>query len=296
MKLLNFLTCFLFSIVLSTAYSQNAPSKKYQPIVLDTLYDHNKWGIKPTDILYEFAAYTVSFDSKDDDNSDGKCDIMGVPEWVAYEIKKETNTDKPKYNRPKWMTDDTLHEQGVAPNDDTYAVSGTRELGEVSTDYRYVRGHMCPKDAADRMGMAAGYNTHTVLNAVPQLQWQNNGIWKSLEKQTMNWADQFSSVWVICGPVFFGKSPAVWLGQNGEVSAAVPDALYKIVIRENINGGIETIAFVIPNILPKSKKDYSEYITSIDRVEKLTGLDFLSNLSKKDQESAESTDGNIENW
>ena len=53
----------------------------YRTIVLDPTYDHDRWGTSPQDIVEEFRAYTVSFDSKDDDVA------MGVPEWVAHEIK-----------------------------------------------------------------------------------------------------------------------------------------------------------------------------------------------------------------
>lgn len=259
----------------------DAPGKRYKEIKIDPSYEHTKWGIEPSDILYKFAAYTTSFDSDDDNNGDGVSDIWGIPEWVAYEVKRKTKEIE-KYNRPKWMTDDELHKKGIAPNDDTYAVSGTKQLKEVSGSYRYVRGHMCPKDAADRISMEAGHNTHTVLNAVPQLQWQNNGIWKSLESKVTDWADKYERVWVVCGPIFFGKTPAVWLGQGDEVRAAVPDAIYKIIIRET-NSGIESLAFVIPNVIPKDKKDYSEYLTSISRVENLTGLKFLTQLDHEQQ-------------
>jgi DNA/RNA endonuclease G (NUC1) len=180
------------------------------------------------------------------------------------------------------MTDQALDDEWIAPNDDSYGVKKVREIKEVPTKKRYVRGHMCPKSTADRISMEAGYNTHTVLNAVPQLQWQNNGIWKKLEKDCNEWADTYQSVWVVCGPVFFDKNPSVWLGQASEVQVAVPDTLYKIVIREGQNG-IETLAFLIPNIIPKSKKDYTEYLTSIGRLEQLTGLSFLTTLSEKDR-------------
>ena len=49
----------------------------YRPIVLDPNYSHDRWGTSPQDIVSEFRAYTVSFDSKDDDVA------MGVPEWVG---------------------------------------------------------------------------------------------------------------------------------------------------------------------------------------------------------------------
>lgn len=170
---------------------------------------------------------------------------------------------------------------GIVPKDETYAVSGVNDMKEVKTDYRYVRGHLCMKKIASRVSLDAEYNTHTTLNAVPQLQWQNAGIWLDLEFKTIEWAESKGSVWVVCGPVFFKKSPAVWLGQEGEVKAAVPDALYKIVIKE-VNGKPDALAFLIPNVIPSDKDDYSEFLTSVDRIEKLTGLDFMSNSSGND--------------
>lgn len=249
-----------------------------KPVVIDRDYEHDKWDIQPKDQLFEFAAYTVSFDGIDDDNGDNQSDLWGIPEWVAYEIKK-LETDHKLSNRPGWKSDRNLYESGIAPKDDTYAVSGVRDLREVKTDYRFVRGHMCPKDTAERISEDAAYNTHTVLNAVPQLQWQNNGIWKKLEASCNDWADKYGRIWVITGPVFFGKTPALWLGQDGEKKAAVPDALFKIVVKEN-NYSIETLSFLIPNILPKTEKDPALYLTDLNRIESLTGLDFLKDVSE----------------
>ena len=295
----------IFVLFISLSYGQVSLDKKFKPNPIDTSYHHNKFGVTPTDILIEMTAFTSSFDSEDDNNGDGVEDKWGIPEWVAYEVKKESNSNSTDYKRPSsWLTLDSLNKIGVMPNDATYAVSGTNDLKEVSGDFRYVRGHMCPKDAADRINNDAGYNTHATFNAVPQLQWQNNGIWKSLESDVCDWADKYNSVWVICGPVFFNKTPSVWLGQNEEVKAAVPDAIYKIVIREN-GSNVETLAFIIPNTLPKELKDYSKYLTSINRIETLTGLDFLSNLPESKQEKIECCFENlndkakkqqVENW
>jgi len=266
------ITILMSALITISVQAQNTPGARYKPIIIDSTYNHTKWGIEPTDLLYNFAAYTTSFDSNDTG------EIWGIPEWVAFEIKKKTTPDIPGYTRPKWMTVASLSEQNKAPNDDTYAVSGTRELKEVSGTARFVRGHMCPKSTADRISMFAGYNTHTVINAVPQLQWQNNGIWKALESESTKWADKHGQVWVICGPVFFNKAPALWLGQRAEVPAAVPDAIFKIIIRQE-NTEIETLSFIIPNIIADKKADFSEYLTSMERVEDLTGLTFMTNLN-----------------
>ncbi len=266
----------------------------YKPIVIPPGYEHDKWVTLPADHIFEFGAFTASFDGTDDNNGDGSSDLWGVPEWVAYEIKGNQPLDKlPR--RPRWMTDQNLYNQGIAPNDYSYGVSGTSDMREVKTDYRYVRGHMCPKATAERISSDAAYNTHTMINACPQLQWQNNGIWKELEIRCTNWADTYGQIWVVCGPVFFGKNPAVWLGQNGEKQAAVPDAFYKIVIRKDGNW-FETLAFLIPNVIPKDKKEPGDFITTIDRIESLTGLDFLTSVEDYAENAIERRTGSLQYW
>jgi len=275
--------CTILLLCVSLVAAQQAPGTGYKPIILDSTYQHTKWGIEPSDLIYTFAAYTTSFDSDDDNNGDGVGDLWGIPEWVAYEIKKQVGPETPDYDRPTWLTADSLSAIGKAPNDATYAISGTTSLKEVSTTARFVRGHMCPKDTADRISMFAGYNTHTILNAVPQLQWQNNGIWKALELECTKWADDHDQIWVICGPVFFDKNPAMWLGQKGEVLAAIPDALFKIVIRQ-VGSDLETLSFIIPNIIADKRTKFFEYLTSMARIESLTGLNFMTQLDPSMQQ------------
>lgn len=270
---------------MSLPAAHTAMAADYKPIILDPSYEHDKWQTQPQDHVFEFAAYTTSFDGADDNDGDGDSDRWGIPEWVSFEIKK-ISTDHHLDKRPTWLTDKELYEEGIAPNDETYAVSGVREMEEVKTDYRFVRGHMCPKDTAERISTDAAYNTHTVLNACPQLQWQNNGIWKDLEGRCHGWADEYERVWVICGPVFFGREPALWLGQNGEKKAAIPDAFYKIVARES-GDSVDTLAFLIPNILPKTERNLGDFVTSIDRIESLTGLDFLTALDDESEDEVE---------
>ena len=60
-----------------------------------------------------------------------------------------------------------------------------------------------------------------------------------------------------------------------EVRAAIPDALFKTVIRDD-GEKLHTFTVLILNILPKTESDYKSYITPIDRIEDLTGLDFLT--------------------
>lgn len=243
-------------------------------------YEHDKWETLPRDIFFESEAYVSSFDGPDANDGDGRPDRWGIPEFVAYEIRRVTEIHH-LAKRPVWMTDKQLFEAGIAPNDATYAVSGTEKLKEVKTDYRFVRGHMCPKATAERISEKAAYDTHTMMNCCPQLQFQNNGIWKELEEKCSAWADGYGRIWVICGPVFFDKKPSMWLGQNGEKQAAIPDALFKIVIRQD-NGSFAVLAFVIPNIVVKPGA-LEAYLTTIARIETLTGLTFLNRITPEQQ-------------
>jgi DNA/RNA endonuclease G (NUC1) len=68
----------------------------------------------------------------------------------------------------------------------------------------------------------------------PQRAELNQGIWLDLEEKTEKWADKYGSVWVVCRPVVYGRKPLNWLGQSnlGEVVIAIPDAFFKIAVRE----------------------------------------------------------------
>jgi len=72
-----------------------------------------------------------------------------------------------------------------------------------------------------------------VLNAVPQRAKFNSGIWQDLECRTGAWANQYGVVWIVTGAVFYEGGPKEWLGEpeRGERRVAVPDALFKVVIR-----------------------------------------------------------------
>lgn len=245
----------------------------FQPIVLEPTYNHDRFKTQPRDIVWEFRAYTTSFDGPDDNNADSRGEKWGIPEWVAYELRAEPPDLGPTPSfSGSWITDANLHADGTAPNHASYTTSD------------YSRGHMCMNAHAFRLGADAAWNTHTVLNACPQKQLMNNGVWKGLELKTDKWANKFGAVWIVCGPVIYGRTPSEWIGDEGEVPVAVPDAFYKIVVKDSsIPGGKpDVLAFVIPMTgvgnYNSSNHDLTPYLTSVDTVEALTGLNFLTSL------------------
>ena len=74
-----------------------------------------------------------------------------------------------------------------APHDNSYKHSG------------FSRGHMCMKHIAWRLGANADWNTHTTINASPQIQKFNAGIWLDMENKTKDYVDKYGKIWVICG-------------------------------------------------------------------------------------------------
>ena len=243
---------FLALALTATSFAQ-APATPHQ---------HDKFVTQPTDISREFAAFTVSFDGNDDEVA------LGVPEWVAYELKAMTKKPKSNSRPSRWSTDEALHAERIAPNDSSYRNSG------------YSRGHMCMKSHASRMGPAADRETHTVLNACPQMQSMNAGVWLAIENLTGTWANENGSVWIVTGPIFTSDQYQ-WIGDRDEVPVAVPDAFFKIVARQK-GDVVEVLAFIVPmngdSNHGRQTADVRPYLTSVDIIEALTGLDFLTAL------------------
>ena len=251
------------------------------------VYEHDRYAPAASDIRRAFDAFVVSFDSKDDDDGDGKPDLLRVPEWVAQEIRRFEGECVETGDRPSWTTDRDLYQSGVAPNDASYSGSG------------FDRGHMAAKQLAARISLDADEKTHTVLNAVPQLPRFNSFVWRDLEELTGAWAQEYGTVWVIQGPVFDSKRQGRprwtrylhWVGDadKGEAMVAVPDALFKIVVREEqaADGGEAepvALAFLYPQLGPwyhlaKSETPEGDYrhdrfLVTIGEIEELTGLSF----------------------
>ena len=286
---------FFILIVLNFFLSNPALSVDLKQVELHPDYNHTKYAPIPNqnDIVRQFRAYTTCFDGDDDDNGDGISDKWAIPHWVAYEIKEYPGELEKAPDRPsEWITDIDLFNQDIAPKDESYHFSRQwRRDNPDSPQLGYDRGHMCMKYHAWRLGEKADWNTHSVLNACPQKANLNQGIWLDLENRTAEWADDFNSVWIITGPIVFNNTPSKWLGQAGEVPVAIPDAFFKIVVRE-IGGQPDVLAFIYPQEGIGYKRsggyDHTPYLTSVDIIEVLTGLDFFPNVDDSIEEEIES--------
>ncbi|HCQ03013.1 MAG TPA: hypothetical protein DIT99_21045, partial [Candidatus Latescibacteria bacterium] len=116
-----------------------------------------------------------------------------------------------------------------------------------------------------------------------QIQAHNNGPWRRLEDRTADWADGYGVVWIIAGPIFDEGDEDEWIGDPGEVPVAIPDALFKIVIRASNDADLpDVLAFIFPHTEKPEDDDWPDlasYLVSVDDIESRAGLDFLTVLT-----------------
>jgi endonuclease G, mitochondrial len=174
--------------------------------------------------------------------------------WVAYKLTKSNISQAKNRDGEQFKPDKMVTTGSALPND--YASSG------------FDRGHLAP--AGDFSGNNKMMDeTFFMSNMSPQYPAFNRQTWRLLEEQVRRWEKKASYLYVISGPLLKGEMKKI--GKKNQIS--VPTAYFKIIMDwENK----KTIAFLIPN--KDIKEDYKQYITSIDKIEKETGLNFFPKL------------------
>ena len=192
-------------------------------------------------------------------------------EWVAYELKKMhlTNTN---FKRPYFEIDNAVKTK--AAHWRNYKKSG------------YDRGHLCP--AGDRKySQAAHDETFLTSNISPQRHDFNSGIWNRLEQKTRYWANKYDGLFVVSGGVLIDGLETI-----GDEKVAVPNTFYKVLIDAN-NNHIKVLGFLVPH--EDSDEPLWKFVTSIDKIEEVTGIDFFPELEDSIEKKVEAS-SNYKNW
>lgn len=196
----------------------------------------------------------------------GYSESLANPLWAAYKM-----VDLPKIpsagKRPEKFEVDRRTSARISPS--AYTGSG------------YDRGHLAPNYAiATRYGAEAQRETFLMSNIVPQRHALNAGLWRGLEEKiATSYPARYSEVWVITGPVFAAQPKTLRDG------VAIPEAFFLIVVDEN-EGKLRTMAFLVPQETPASS-DPERFLTTIDEVQRRTGLDFLRDLEDTAEKQVE---------
>ena len=196
--------------------------------------------------------YALSYSEKDEQ-----------AEWVAYKLtSKNFNANIKRTNNfkaDKWVK---------------------TESAQLSDYYKsgYDRGHLAPAGSMkiDKTSMSESF---FMSNMSPQKPGFNRGIWKRIEEKVRYWTEINDSIFVVTGPIL--DNP---LGSIGENKVTIPRAYYKTLLGYK-NGKAKGLAFVISN--EKSNASLYKFVTSIDNVEEITGIDFYHNIDNKTQDNVE---------
>lgn len=165
----------------------------------------------------------------------------------------------------------TLHERP-----DSFAIDA-RTLRRVDGDaYRgsgYDRGHLAPNYLISRAyGQEAQRASFRMSNIVPQLPRHNQLLWQRLEELEADViAPRHGPVWVLVGPIYGARPRHLASG------VAVPEALFRIWVRETADGTPSAVAFLVPQEVC-GFEPLADFVVPVAQVERRTGLDLFAAL------------------
>lgn len=191
-----------------------------------------------------------------------------VADWVSYHLTSE-------------------YLEGIEERTDDFRPDLDLKPGERSelVDYRgsgYDRGHLAPAGDMKRSQRTMS-ESFLLSNIAPQVgPGFNRGIWQHLESRVREWAREKQSIHVMTGPLYLGEDGSALknlseLKTIGPSKVAVPTHFYKIIVTVEPEGEMEAVSFILPNENTSSNRP-PEFVSSVDEIERLTGLDFLNAL------------------
>ena len=187
-----------------------------------------------------------------------------TPQWVAWELtKEETRGNEERTN--EFQPDPDVMGAKVVTYD--YSHSG------------YDRGHMAP--AGDmKWSKKAMQESFYMSNICPQNHNLNTEDWNDLEMKSREWARRYGKVHIVCGPIYKG----IRNEYIGDHRVKVPDAFFKVILINNAKKQC-ALGFYFEN--EAGERPLTDYLTSVDELEKFTGLDFFAALPDEEENRLE---------
>ena len=179
--------------------------------------------------------------------------------WVMYRMTREETLTRAAVRTDDFREDPNIVTFSALPSD--YSRSG------------YDRGHLAPAEDM-KFSEVMMRDSFYMSNMSPQKPGFNRGIWKKLEKEVRRYAYNEGSVFVITGPIL--ERGLKKIGKANKVS--VPRRFFKIVYDETPPR--KMIAFILPN--EGTARSLTSFVTTVDEVERLSGLDFFAGLADED--------------
>lgn len=196
------------------------------------------------------------------------------PLWVAFRVQAVYGAQLPP--RPRFRRD-PRSPAGVSYYD--FAGSG------------YDRGHLAPNYSMARLyGRDAQRQTFLMTNITPQRPRLNQLVWQRIEEAEIDvMAARWGELWVITGPVF-GAHP-----EHLPSGVTIPQAFYRLWLDVADNGSPRVLALLVPQDV-RGDEALSDFVTTVDHIEALTGLDFYADLPVAEQARLESQPAQLPAW
>ena len=210
--------------------------------------DNLDYGMPAADCVVDRTGYALGYSEEHEQAA-----------WVMYRMTREETLTRAAVRTDDFREDPNIVTFSALPSD--YSRSG------------YDRGHLAPAEDM-KFSETTMRESFYMSNMSPQKPDFNRGVWKKLEKEVRRFAYNEGSVFVITGPIL--ERGLKKIGRANKVS--VPRRFFKIVYDETPPR--KMIAFVLPN--EGSTQPLSSFATTVDEVERQTGLDFFAGLADED--------------
>jgi endonuclease G len=208
------------------------------------------WGVPRADLVLNRLGYVLGFDLE-----------RKLPRWVAYSIGP---TEQRVPRTQKFLADPAI------AFDKQASVSDYREP-------RYDRGHMISPADLFFKGPVTVQEAFYMSTVTPQTPWLNRRLWRDLEVRVREAVQSRQQpAFVIAGPLFIEPKddPHFEFETIGDGRIPVPTHFFRIMAMTKADQGVETFCLIAPNA-KEGKIELSEYIVSIDEIEKKSGLTFF---------------------
>ena len=208
------------------------------------------------DLILSKRTHTISYNC-----------AKGRPNWVSWNLNKTHYGDAARST--SFYTDATLPAGCYRVTNSDYTNSG------------YSRGHMV---RSEERTWSSDDNRQTFLmtNIVPQYQDLNGGPWAKFETYLQDLAqNQNKEIYVISGAT--GNRGTL----NGAGKVQIPTYTYKIAVvmpyglglaSVTSTSSIQVIAVDMPNVTGISTRPWTDYKTTVDKLEQFSGYNFLDRL------------------
>ncbi len=199
-------------------------------------------------------------------------------DWVAYRLTPRSIEGGGAKTERVWRADPELPEDYTLEPED---YRGAFEALQVD------RGHQAP--LAGFRGSGQWADTNYLSNITPQKSALNQGPWNRLEEKERALVREYGEVFVLTGPLYEREMPPL---PNADEPHKVPSGYWKILAVQPDPGdpaALQTAAFLMDQNAPRDTAPM-KYLSTVNEIERRSGLNFFADLPDTIEESLESSD------